>query len=76
MTVAEFAGSFKPREGSYDIVLLNPVTNAPAPVRFSLPAGTPREVRVNGRDLQFDYGDGQWVRIRFGRVGARVTSHS
>jgi hypothetical protein len=76
MTVAEFAASFKPQEGSYDVVILNPLTNAPTNVRFSLPAGTPRDVRVNGRDLQFDYGAGQWVRIRFGRVGARVTSHS
>jgi hypothetical protein len=76
LTLSEFARSFKPQEGSYEIVLLNPVTNAPTSVRFSLPAGTPRGVQVLRRELAFDYGAGQWVRILFDRQGARVFSRS
>jgi len=74
LSLDEFAQSFQPREGSYEIVLLNPVTSAPATVQFSLPAGSPRAVTVSRRELAFDYGSGQWVRIHFDRKGARVTS--
>jgi hypothetical protein len=74
MTLGAFANTFKPREGSYEIVLLNPVTSAPTTVQFSLPAGTPRSIRVLRRELEFVYDGGQWVRIRFDRLGARVIS--
>jgi len=73
MSFDEFAKSFQPREGSYQFVLANPLTSAPATVQFSLPAGSPRTV-VSRRELTFDYGSGQWVRIHFDRRGARVTS--
>jgi hypothetical protein len=73
-TLEQFANTFQPREGSYEIVLRNPVTGGPTAVQFSLPAGTPRALRVHRRDLTFEYAGGQWVRIRFDRRGARVTS--
>jgi hypothetical protein len=74
MTLGQFAQAFTPREGRYEIVLLNPVTRAPTTVRFALPPGTPHAVRVQRRELAFAYPSGQWVRIRFDRQGARVTS--
>jgi hypothetical protein len=74
LTLDEFAQSFQPREGSYEVVLQNPVTSAPATVQFSLPPGTPRSIFVSRRELTFDYGIGQWVRIHFDRKGARVIS--
>jgi hypothetical protein len=72
-TLGEFARSFQPRAGTHEIVVVNPVTNAPATVQFALPAGTPG-VRVFRRELDFVYDGGQWVRIRFDRLGVRVSS--
>lgn len=74
MTLADFARGFKPQAGNYELVLLNPVTNAPTTVRFSLPPGTPRRVEVERREIEFDYGPRRYVRIRFDRDGAEVTS--
>jgi hypothetical protein len=63
-TVDEFARTFKPAPGSYEVPLIHPVTKAAVNVRFTLPEGTPKKVRVRRRELFFNYGR-HWVRIRF-----------
>jgi hypothetical protein len=66
-TLNEFAASFKPAPGTYETVLINPVTQNPVKVTFSLPAGNPK-IRVFPRRLEFDYGSRrQSVEIRFDR---------
>jgi hypothetical protein len=66
-TLNEFAASFKPAPGAYSVVLLNPITNNPVNVTFTLPPGNPR-VRVFPRRLEFDYGTRrESVEIRFDR---------
>ena len=75
LTHREFAETFKPAPGTYDVVLLHPVTNAPVKVTFTLPEGTARNVRTFPRQINFDYGSRRDVTIRFladGRV--RVTN--
>jgi hypothetical protein len=69
-----FAKSFQAKPGSYEVPLLNPVTNQPAAVRFTLPDGTPRRVVVTRDSIEFIYSLRQWVRIEFERDGVRVTS--
>jgi hypothetical protein len=69
-----FAKSFQPKPGSYEVPLLNPVTNQPATVRFTLPDATPRRVVVTRDSIEFIYSLRQWVRIEFERDGVRVTS--
>ena len=69
-----FAKSFQPKPGSYEVPLLNPVTNQPATVRFTLPDGAPRRVVVTRDSIEFIYSLRQWVRIEFERDRVRVTS--
>ena len=74
-TPQEFTESFKPAAGSYDVVLLHPVTNKPVQVNFTLPEGSARKVRTFPRQINFDYDGRHDVTIRFladGRV--RVTN--
>jgi hypothetical protein len=73
-SIDAFAKSFQPKAGSYEVTLLNPVTNQPTTVRFTLPEGTPRRVIITRDSLEFIYGLRQWVRIEFERDGVRVTS--
>jgi hypothetical protein len=75
MTHREFADTFKPAPGTYDVVLLHPVTNKPVQVTFTLPPGVVYNVRTFPRQINFDYGHRRDVTIRFladGRV--RVTN--
>jgi hypothetical protein len=74
MTPEAFVKAFQPKAGSYEIELLNPVTQQPTPVRFTLPEGTPRRVNVTRREIEFSYGPRQFVRIEFDQDGALVTS--
>ena len=74
LTMQEFAKSFQPKAGSYEITILSPVTKEPTPVRFTLPEGTPKRINVNGRSIEFQYGPRQFVRIEFDRDGALITS--
>jgi hypothetical protein len=67
MTLQEFACSFKPAPGHYQVWLINPVTCCPELVCFTLPCGCPR-VEVSKRELEFDYGRTE-VRIRFRLFG-------
>jgi hypothetical protein len=74
LTVNEFAASFRPLPGRYEVLLVHPKTGCPVKVCFTLPPGCPRKVRVNGHKIVFDYkcqrdvvirflhGGGEWVR--------------
>jgi hypothetical protein len=75
LTHREFAETFRPAPGNYDVTLLHPVTNKPVQVTFTLPEGEARKVRSFPRQINFDYGGRRDVSIRFladGRV--RVTN--
>lgn len=74
MTLDQFAASFKPRAGTFDADLINPITKQPTRVRFTLPAGTPKRVIVNRDEVEFRYGLFQFVRIEFTANGAQVTT--
>lgn len=76
MTLEAFSKSFQPKAGSFETTVINPVTNQPTALRFSLPEGTPRRVLVSRDSIEFVYRIGQWVRIDFDRDGARVTSRN
>jgi hypothetical protein len=70
MTVEEFAATFDPRPGSYEVVLAHPLTGSPVKVCFTLPPGCVKKVHVRRRALEFDYGCGKGdVTIRFFRDG-------
>lgn len=64
LTLNEFAATFKPKAGRYEVDLEHPVTHQPVKVAFALPEGTPRRVQLHRRELDFDYGRKQ-VSIRF-----------
>jgi hypothetical protein len=72
-TLDEFAKSFQPAPGKYEVVIQHPVTCEPVKVCFTLPEGCPKKVRVHPREIDFDYGKTD-VSIRFIRDGrVRVT---
>ena len=74
-THREFANTFKPAPGNYEVVLLHPVTNKPVQVSFTLPAGQVRKVRTFPRQINFDYDGRRDVTIRFlADGGVRVTN--
>ena len=68
-TLAEFAASFQPAPGRYEVVLLNPVTCCPTKVCFTLPCDRPCKVRVHSKSLEFSYGLFNKVEIRFKHDG-------
>ncbi len=74
LSLEEFAKTFQPRAGTYEIVLMSPVTNEPVTVNFSLPEGTPNRVTLNRNQIEFHYGVRRFVRIEFDRDGAMVSS--
>jgi hypothetical protein len=65
MTVSEFAASFKPLPGKYEVLLIHPKTGCPVKVCFTLPPGCLRMVRVTGHKIQFVYKHQCDVVIRF-----------
>jgi hypothetical protein len=67
-TLDEFAASFKPAPGKYEVVIQHPVTCEPVKVCFCLPEGCPKKVHVYRREIDFDYGRTE-VSIRFIRDG-------
>jgi hypothetical protein len=73
-TLEQFAKSFQPKGGSYEVSIVNPVTNQPTPVRFTLPEGSPRRVDLHRNEIEFYYGIRRFVRIEFDNEGAMVTS--
>lgn len=74
-TLRDFAKSFTPAPGDYEVILLHPTKCYPVKVCFTLPPGCPK-VHVTKRQLEFDYGKRE-VRIRFPILGdgARVSYH-
>ena len=74
MTLTEFAKTFQPRGGMHEVPLINPLTQAVTPVRFSLPEGMPRRILVDPQGVEFVYGLRHFVRIRFNSDGVVVTA--
>ena len=74
LSLEDFAKTFQPKAGSYEVTIVSPVTNQPTPVRFTLPAGAPRGVHLRANEIEFDYGIRRFVRIEFDNEGAVVTS--
>jgi hypothetical protein len=70
IALGEFAASFKPAGGKYEVLFCNPVTGCPTPVCFCLPDGCVKCVRVTRRQITFDYGNCQ-VSIRFRIITGR-----
>jgi hypothetical protein len=74
LTLGEFAASFKPLPGKYEVLLVHPKTGCPVKVCFTLPPGCVRCVRANGHKIVFDYKCQHDVVIRFlhgGKVWVR-----
>lgn len=55
-TPVEFAAGFEPTAGRHEVKLTHPTTRRPVTVRFTLPAGQPRDVRIRREQIEFDYG--------------------
>jgi hypothetical protein len=73
LTLEKFARSFQAKEGSYEVVLTNPVSKMPTAVRFALPAGIP-DVAVGPTSITYRYVGRSMVKIDFDAEGATVTS--
>lgn len=74
MTVSEFASTFKPLPGKYEVMLIHPKTGCPVKVCFTLPPGCICKVRATGHKIVFDYKCQRNVVIRFlccGKVWVR-----
>jgi hypothetical protein len=74
MSLDQFAKTFQAKGGSFEADLINPVTNQPTKVRFTLPDGTPRSINVRRNEIEFRYGLLRFVRIEFDKDGAQVVS--
>lgn len=72
-TLDEFAKSFKPKAGNYEVTLTNPVNRQAETVKFSLP-GEPLRVRTTRNSIEFVYGPRQFVRIEFDQDGPMIIS--
>ena len=72
VTFEAFAKNFQPKAGSYEVTIMNPVTNQPNAVRFTLPEGTPRRTVVTRDSIEFVYSFRSRVLIDFDRDGAHV----
>jgi hypothetical protein len=72
MTVKEFACSFRPACGSYELVLEHPYTHCPVKVCFRLPDGCPKvgHKKCIREKVEFDYGKHEVTLVfyRNGRV--------
>jgi hypothetical protein len=74
LTLDEFAASFKPLPGQYEVLLVHPKTCCPVKVCFTLPPGCLRGMRVSKHKIVFDYKCQHDVVIRFlpfGKVWVR-----
>jgi hypothetical protein len=71
LTLPEFATAFRPLPGIHEVVLVHPATGYPVKIRFALPPGSPKTIRLQDRQVQFHYALGHNVTLRFtpdGRV--------
>ena len=74
LTPAEFAASFKPLPGTYEVLFLHPKTGCPVKVCFTLKPGCIRKVCATSHKIVFDYVGQCDVVIRFmlcGKVWVR-----
>ncbi len=73
ITLDEFAATFQPLPGTYEIMFLHPIKKCPVNVTFTLPAdcGCPK-TRVRKHEIVFDYGGKHDVDIHF-RLFGKVT---
>jgi hypothetical protein len=69
LTLSQFAASFQPLPGKYEVLLVHPKTGCPVKVCFTLPPGCLRGVRVTGHKIVFDYKCQHDVVIRFLHFG-------
>jgi len=67
-TLREFAATFHPAGGNYQVTLLHPVTGKPVTVSFALPPGAPK-VKVHRQQIAFRYRR-QSVVVRFQANGS------
>ncbi|MFN4257907.1 MAG: hypothetical protein ACK4RK_01315 [Gemmataceae bacterium] len=74
MTICEFVHTFKPTPGCHEVMLIHPVKKCPVCVKFSLPPGCPR-MCAGKREIVFDYGCCQKVRIHFKLFCGKVAVH-
>jgi hypothetical protein len=74
LSLEEFAKTFQPKGGNYEVNLVSPINNQITLVRFTLPEGNPRRVHLRPNEIEFDYGIRRFVRIEFDNEGAIVTS--
>ncbi len=73
-SLEQFSKTFRAKAGSYEVVIVNPISKKSETVRFTLPEGEPRRVLVRRDAIEFVYGIGRWVRIEFDRDGVQVTT--
>jgi len=74
ITLEEFAATFQPLPGTYEVTFIHPGKKCPVTVCFTLPPGCPK-VRLTKRQIEFDYGRCD-VTIRFRICGkVSVTTH-
>jgi hypothetical protein len=74
LTVNEFAASFRPLPGRYEVLLIHPKTGCPVKVCFTLKPGCIRKVRATSHKIEFVYAGKCDVVIRFlhgGKVWVR-----
>ena len=71
-TLQDFSRSFQAKGGTHEATVLNPLTNQPTTVRFTLPEGTPRRVIVDRDSIEWVYTLRTRVLIEFERGGAKV----
>jgi hypothetical protein len=64
----EFAATFRPFPGNYEVLLIHPYTHRPVKVCFSLPPGRIKEVDADHNELRFDYGSWE-LEVHFKRDG-------
>ena len=71
LTHREFAATFQPLPGNYEVMMIHPFTRRPVKVCFSLPPGRICEVDADRSELRFDYG--KWeLEVHFKRDGRVV----
>lgn len=73
-TMDNFAREFRAGEGHHRILIIHPVTCRPVEVCFTLPCGKLRELDVNRRSIEFDFGRND-VHIHF-RSNGTVDVHA
>lgn len=74
MTIDEFAASFKPLPGRYEVLLIHPKKCCPVKVCFTLPCGCCCKMKVSKHAIRFVYKCRRDVVIRFmlcGKVWVR-----